>query len=450
MAYTRPSASAADATFTGAAAYTRPAASAADASFAPLNLYPAAGFTSTTFGAPASSRAQPATGFMPTTFGTPAINLNSTRLVTSLAPGAGFGAPAAAYLQTAAASGALTTVAGMPTHLRAQPATGFTTTQFGTSLGKKTQRPTGFTSAQFGTARLFPFHAAGFKPTTFGQARLFPFHVAPGLRKTTFGVLSGQQYWRAQTLLPTSRFGTPTTPTDRSAAVAGFSSSRLGAPFSLRVAAPNRSRTAYAWGFTEVRFGAARSAYLQTPAAAGFTGGAFGSARAQTPAAMGASAHGFTVVRFGAPHAGWLRTGGAAGFASGAFGVPGGTPVLAAAGVGPGAFGAASAILTAHALGFRPGMFGTPVSARGMHATTFGPSARFGLPEPVRSNAYAHYGFCASRFGQPAGASRFNYLATGFAGSALGTPGFHQKHRVQPVWPSGRLGTPLLKRTTQC
>lgn len=407
MAYTRPSASAADATFSGAAVYTRPAAGAADASFAPLNAYSAAGFTSSSFGAPASSRAQPASGFAPTTFGTPALNLNSTRLVTSLAPGTAFGAPVAAYSQFGDATGFQTTALGSPTSGRAQPATGFSTTQFGTAASLKTQRPTGFTSTQFGAPRLYPFHAVGFKPTTFGQARLFPFHVAPGLRSTQFGTPAGTQHWDVVAWPPVTRFGTPTTPTNRTAQAASFRPMHLGAPSAFRRLPPS---------------------LLQVERATGFR-----------------------LTALGTPTAGWLQTALAVGLAPGTVGAPRGVMVQGAAGFASTVLGAPMARCAARASGFRPTTFGTPTARITLLAT--GPlwPARFGLPTSERSNTYLTYSINASgRFGQPAATCRHNRPATGFRLTAFGTPACYERHRVTHLAPGAQFGRALLKRTNQC
>ena len=407
MAYTRPAASAADATFSGSAAYTRPSASAADASFAPVNLYPATGFTSSAFGAPASSRAQPASGFAPTNFGTPALNLNSTRLATGAAPGTTFGSPVAAYSQFAGVSGFLARALGAPTSRRTQPATGFLPTQFGTPSGKNLQRPAGFISTQFGEPRLFPFHAVGFKPTTFGQPRLFPFHVGPGFGPAPFGTPAGTQHWDMVAWPPVTRFGTPTTPTNRTAQAAGFRPVHLGAPSAFRRLPPN---------------------LLQAERATGFR-----------------------LTALGTHSAGWLQTALATGLAPGTVGVPRGVMVQGAAGFASTVLGTPLARCTAHANGFRPVMSGTPSARVTLLATGPHWSARFGLPASERSNTYLVYGInAAGRFGQPSATCRHNRPATGFRLTAFGTPACYERHRVTHLAPGTQFGRALLKRTTQC
>lgn len=407
MSYTAPAWNAVNFSWSGKAAYTPPAGNAVNISFAQSNLYPATGFTSSAFGAPASSRAQPASGFAPTAFGTPALNLNSTRLVTGLAPGSTFGAPIAAYNQFAGAAGFVVGALGAPASGRAQPAAGFFPTQFGTTASLKTQRPTGFTSTQFGAPRLYPFHAVGFKPTTFGQAKLFPFHVAPGLRSTQFGTPAGKQHWDMVAWPPVTRFGTPTTPTNRTALAAGFRPVHLGAPSVFKRLPPN---------------------LLQTGRATGFR-----------------------LTALGSPSAGWLQTALAAGFAPGAVGAPRGVMVQGAAGFASTVLGTPLARCTVRAVGFRGTTFGAPTARITLPATGSLWPARFGLPASERSNTYLVYGInVAGRFGQPTATCRHNRPATGFRLTAFGTPACYERHRVTHLAPGTQFGRALLKRTTQC
>lgn len=93
MAYTRPSASAADVSWSGSGSYTRPAASAADVSFLTANSASSIA-PGTNFGAPvaAYARTQTATGAAPsTTFGT--AKFGTTVAATSIAPNTKLGAP---------------------------------------------------------------------------------------------------------------------------------------------------------------------------------------------------------------------------------------------------------------------------------------------------------------------------------------------------------------------
>ena len=76
---------------------------------------------------------------------------------------------------------------------------------------------------------------------------------------------------------------------------------------------------------------------------------------------------------------------------------------------------------------------------------------RFGLPESDIGNTHKVYGINASgRIGNPTGFSRFNYRVTGFRPVAIGFASCHESHRVSHVTPICRLGTPILKRNTQC
>ena len=404
MAYTRPAASAADATWVGASAYTRPGAGVADAYF--VTGITATGFLSTTFGTALTHMAQPVSGFLSTTFGTPELNLNSTCMATSLSPGAAFGAPRAAFAQVTAASGFLAPTLGAPSARCIQPATGFTPLLFGTGLGYKTQRPTGFTTTQFGEPRLFPCHAVGFKPTTFGQARLFPFHVGPGFGPALFGTPAGTQHWDMEAWPPVTRFGIPTTPTDRTAQATGSVSTHFGQPLAVKYAPPNTGQRGQSFG-----------------------------------------AHS---TLFGTPRAGWLQTGQAVGFTTTGFGIPNGVAVQGSAGFSSTVLGTPLARLAQQADGFKPTLFGAPSATRIQQATGLYRATRFGLPTTLRSNWYPTYGFPTAKFGHPTGFSRINYPAAGFAGGFFGTPTCHQRHRVLAMPPCVRLGTPLLKRTTQC
>lgn len=405
MAYTRPAASAADATWVGASAYTRPGAGVADAYF--VTGITATGFLSTTFGTALTHMAQPVSGFLSTTFGTPELNLNSTCMATSLSPGAAFGAPRAAFAQVTAASGFLAPTLGAPSARCIQPATGFTPLLFGTGLGYKTQRPTGFTTTQFGEPRLFPCHAVGFKPTTFGQARLFPFHVGPGFGPALFGTPAGTQHWDMEAWPPVTRFGTPTTPTNRTAQAAGFSPAHLGRPFAFRRLPPN---------------------LLQAERATGFK-----------------------LTALGTPAAGWLQTALAAGMAPGTVGTPRGAMAQGAAGFASTVLGTPLARCAVRAIGFRPATFGAPTARLTLLATGSHWSARFGLPASERSNTYLTYGINATgRFGQPSATCRHNRPAMGFRLTAFGTPACYERHRVTHLAPGTQFGRALLKRTTQC
>ena len=359
----------------------------------------------TQFGAPRVATAQPATGFSGTQFGTPVgtqqqrpTGFTSTQ----------FGAPNAVYLQIGIATGLSSTQIPTPHGIRVQPVTGVIGhATFGTPSGKNLQRPTGFISTQFGEPRLFPYHAVGFKPTTFGQARLFPFHVGPGFGPALFGTPAGTQHWDMVAWPPVTRFGTPTTPTNRTAQAAGFRPMHLGAPSAFKRLPPS---------------------LLQVERATGFR-----------------------LTALGTPTAGWLQTALAVGMAPGTVGTPRGVMVQDAAGFASTVLGTPLARCTVRAVGFRPTVFGVPTARITLLATGPHFPARFGLPTSERSNTYLTYGInAAGRFGQPTATCRHNRPAAGFRLTAFGTPACYERHRVTHLAPGTQFGRALLKRTTQC
>ena len=365
----------------------------------------ASGFSSAQLGAAKVCVTQPASGFISTAFGVSAgtVKQRPTGFTSTV-----LGAPVAAYHQYDTATGFTSTQTPAPRGVRVQPATSIApTVAFGTAVGKNQQRPTGFTSTQFGAPRLFPYHAVGFKPTTFGQARLFPFHVSPGLRSTQFGTPAGTQHWDMVAWPPVTRFGTPTTPTNRTAQAAGFKPVRLGAPSAFRRLPPS---------------------LLQAERATGFR-----------------------LTALGSPSAGWLQTALATGLAPGTVGAPRGVMVQGAAGFASTVLGAPMARCAARAIGFRLATFGTPTAQFTQPATGPHWPARFGLPTSERSNTYPTYGINATgRFGQPTATCRHNRPATGFRLTAFGTPACYERHRVTHLAPGTQFGRALLKRTTQC
>lgn len=407
MAYTRPSASAADASWLSASAYTRPAVTAADASFVVIGARVASTVGLVTqFGTPKAGMVQAASGSSTTSLGTPELNLNSTRMVTGFTQ-TSFGSAIAVYDQFLDASGFRETAFGGPTSRRIQPATGELNTQFGIGLGRNVQRPTGFTTTQFGAPFLRP-RPVGFRDTNFGQARLFPYHVGAGFGPAKFGAPIGTQHWDAGAWTPVTRFGTPTTPTNRTTQAAGSVFARLGQPTAIKYAPPNLARTGRAAGF-----------------------------KAPT---------------FGTPSAGWTQTVQAAGIAAVHFGTPRGVMIQGASGFSSTALGMPLAKIAQKAAGFKPTQFGAPSARRIQMAAGLYRPVRFGLPTTLRSDTYLTYGFtCAGRFGQPRGFSRFNYaVTTGSPATRLGSPACHQRHRIASLPTVTRFGTPLLKRITQC
>lgn len=227
-----------------------------------------------------------------------------------------------------------------------------------------------------------------------------------GFTPVLFGTPTGHQHWNVVWGTPATRFGTPSTPTDRAQDVSGLRTGGFGTPLGIRRNLPNTER------------------------------------RGSVTGAM--------ATRFGTPRAGWLQTGQATGFTSAHLGTPNGVRVQTAVGFTSGQFGTAVMTLCAHAPGFMPVHLGTPVAQITQPVAGFANTVRWGLASAERSRTYKTYSFATTRFGQPTGFSRLNRPATGFIGGSFGAPTCHQRHRVLAVPPCVRLGTPLLKRITQC
>lgn len=277
MAYTRPSSTAADLSWSGLSAYSRPAASASDIAFAPPALFP----------------------------------------VTSVGAVTNLGTPNAAYARTQSATGiAPTTQLPAPRGLKGLPVTGFCSTAFGTGTGTKQQRPTGFQSTIVGDPRIFPYSPPPINSTQFGTGRLFPYHVAPGINGTQFGALAGWQHWDVEWAPPKTRFGTPFITFNQTRIASGFASGNFGTPLGMRVLPPNTGRICIAQPVPPGHIGTPRLAFLQVGTATGIQGGSFGAATASvtsfassvssvligTPtSSMATHAQGFRSGNIGAP-----------------------------------------------------------------------------------------------------------------------------------------------------
>ena len=314
----------------------------------------------------------------------------STFAVDSLGVVSKFGTPLAIWDQFGDVSGFASAQFGTPTNRRTQPATGFAPVQFGTPAGYKLQR------------------AQGFAPAQFGVPYLHPSHVAPWPISTQFGTLSAQQYWRGPSLGAISKFGTPTTPTNRSGNASGFAPVQFGAPLAVRHRPPNTNIICLARGFEPALFGNPVARWDQA-------------AQVQAIAPD---------VQFGAP---WSFT------------------THHAEGMAPAVqFGAPATRTTHRVSGFKPVAFGMAGAILTQHATGTAPKARFGAPKTVRSNWYEARGFCPFRAGTPHGYQRNNHHVDGFIPIQFGTPAAFHTHRCTSIPPIARLGRPLLKRITQC
>ena len=319
-----------------------------------------------------------------------------------------FGTPIAAYARTQEATGFLSGAVGDPRYVWRVDATSIAPT---TTFGDPRIFPyaaVGFQNgATFGTARLFPYHAVPINSTQFGTGRLFPYHVAPGIHSTQFGSINGWQHWDEVWNPPATRFGTPTTPTNRTAQADGFQSTRYGQPGKVSHKPDGQSWLCIASGFD--------------------------------------------LVRIGSPVATRPQFGSVSGIAAVHLGTPKGTRGQRATGIHSTVIGAPTVKTLLKASGFASGHLGLAVAMLTQRADGAQFVQRFGLPESDIGNTHKVYGINASgRIGNPTGFSRFNYRVTGFRPVSIGSASCHESHRAIHVEPTCRLGTPILKRNTQC
>lgn len=308
---------------------------------------------------------------------------------TPIGPVVRFGTPTAIWDQFAGASGFTSGHFGTPSNARAQPAIGFTSGAFGTPFGHNIQVASGFTSGDFGAPRLFPFH------------------VGPGIHSSQFGTPSGRQYWQAYPLIQPGHFGTPFITFNQTRIASGFTGGNFGNPLGMRVLPPNTDRICIAQPVVSGHFGTPRLTFPQSGVATSIHAGNFGTPRARM--------------------------------------------TLAASGIAGGQFGAPSSRMVAHARGFRSGNFGTPRARMIQQASSVYLAPRWGQADSERSNTYrATSIYVGTRMGQPTGTQRFNYKASGFTSGNFGTPTCRERHRAASIPPSGRFGTPILRRNTQC
>jgi hypothetical protein len=162
-------------------------------------------------------------------------------------------------------------------------------------------------------------------------------------------------------------------------------------------------------------------------------------------------ASGIDAVQMGFPIATWPQSGSASGIASGQLGTPKGSRGQGSTGIHSTVIGAPTVKTLLKASGFASGHLGLAVAMLTQRADGAQFVQRFGLPESDIGNTHKVYGINASgRIGNPAGFSRFNYRVTGFRPVAIGSASCHESHRASHVTPICRLGTPILKRNTQC
>ena len=232
--------------------------------------------------------------------------------------------------------------------------------------------PSGFTAG----IGIEPNAATGFCSTAFGTPESHYPPVIHGFRATVFGIGTALQKYPVQSLLPTSRIGTPHLRLDQDVEVKGFTSTRFGRP-RLAITMPvNQHQICGVTGFLATEFGTPTAAYEVAVGVQGFTGTQFG-----TPiAGRGHPVTGFSATQFGAP----------------------------------------IASLSLRAIGFTSTKLGKPQANMRQPVAGFRPT-RFGIPAAYAGSAHQITGFCRTHLGTPG--SRSTYLIRSAApGSRFGTP----------------------------
>lgn len=358
MSYTRPSASAANLSWSGQAAYTRPAANAANLEFAASHV--ASGFTSTNFGTP--TLAQHAVGFTSTEFGTPAY----------IGP------------HVCDATGFSDTQFGTPVADGYFSASGFTSTEFGSPI--VVLQAVGFTSTQFGTPQV-ALNAVGFTSTQFGAPAFGRVCVATTLGRNT--VVSMAYYAFGQTLDANGanlagRFGRPLILQylPQPVRASGWESTQLGTPVAVptRVSVATGSLLAQTFGTPgSVATGRTLDASSLAP---GATFGAAGALTWGQPAGIASGLNFGLAVVLGVTHASGLSQ-------AARFGLPGVSRpnTYPARGLWLGNRVGHPAALrrnNKHADGVPPSAtFGDPASIQRHRVTHLDPRARVGTPQLV-------------------------------------------------------------------
>lgn len=350
MSYARPPASAADATWLGAAAYTRPAQSAADATWVQGSGY-VSGWGSTAFGSP--SNAPNAVGFSSVAnFGT-ALGGNFLR------------------------------------------ALGFSGTSFGAPGAVGAQLPSSpFTSFGIGT---IPLLAEGWSSIAFGgpDTPLF----ATGAIHTVFGDSQIIQYWQHRGPAPATRFGTPYIQQDVVLDADGSCRTAFGLAAASSVVGLEVDWVVRTFGFDVVAFGHAAVPGPLATAASGARRTLFGQHASETAmfgeitrtgthrAGYGLAAQSEETSSFG--HAALSLSYLASGLRTAGFGHPTSgrltTALPASASVHFGACVARHGFV-AGATGREVTEFGSVGVSSSYRARHTAPGARFGRPQLVRSN----------------------------------------------------------------
>jgi hypothetical protein len=258
----------------------------------------------------------------------------------------------------------------------------------------------------FGTPRNVP-NALGFNSTVFGTPNVKP--IAEGWVATVFGSATAIQRNRASAIKPVTRFGTPTTPTNRTGEAQAFAPIQFGLAQALRYLEVDLDRTLDALSVGRVtRFGLAVAQQHYRCTVTGLAAGTL---------------FGTPVSEFGQRATGIAST------------------LL---------FGTPAASFDTYAEGLAAGpTFGTPTHRRTQAASSVTRTARFGTPRQWGPHMVYPW-IQVARFGRATALNRFNYPATGFGGTTFGTPACVQRHRATALVRSTAFGTPLLVRNPSC
>ncbi|MBO1034254.1 hypothetical protein INR38_09160 [Delftia sp. SD018] len=368
MAYTPPPYNAADASWAGSAPYTPPAANAADISFVE-EVGRASGFVATKFGSVVSTA------------------------------------------WNAVQPYSVTTAFGTADAVRSYTPLGFVATKFGEASGRFDQRgeAAGVQATVFGAAwGMFNQvgQAAGWRASQLGRPVLYPMFADSLGRVTQFGTPDAGQFWRAAYYTPTTRFGIPSTPTDRTLQAHGAARTVFGRPVAI-AGTPAPSRTGTARGWQASRFGQARAVPDQVGQATAWHAPMFG----------------LPVSTVQGQALGWVAT----------------------------AWGRPSTAMLGTATGWRATQAGQH-AATGWHLVRpYRPRTAFG--RPVGVDPWGHRQLASaprSRFGRPRAWTAFGHQAAGGSVVTFGVSQLVQGHLVVSAGRRTHFGMPTLQRDNQC
>lgn len=240
MSYTRPSASAADATFQGASAYTRPSAGTADAVF-------------------------------PSAYADIAVDLAGALV-------ASFGSHIGVFDQI-------------------QPLSGSTVASFGAHNIAITVLASGEVITRYGEhSASIVYVLTGESLLVFGQHRIYPYYHAPGEVLTKYGGHSAAQYWRLGSGPVLTKYGQLYTATNRTGKLSGILVTRFGTHFAYRDFDYSINRKVSLAGEKVARFGTHSAVFGQIGQANGAAVSLFG----MHVAVSIANASGASMTQYGA------------------------------------------------------------------------------------------------------------------------------------------------------